>query len=105
MSDYKDVALKHIEEAVDELRSRVKRLKEGQFIQLAGIQFLIPVPEDHTKDYDQVIEMLKMSVDEELEIESDQFACYVMDDWDWKEDFARAAFSNKTTATAYRSSK
>ena len=34
-----------------------------------------------------MILMLEMSVDEELTVRSDEFACYVMDDWLWKDDW------------------
>lgn len=56
-------------------------------MQLAAVMFDLQVPQNHAKDYDQVIAMLEMCVDDELSIRSDEFACYVMDDWDWKEDF------------------
>lgn len=44
-------------------------------------------PADHTKDYDQVIEMLKMSQDDELELPTQQFVQFVMDEWSWQSHF------------------
>lgn len=44
-------------------------------------------PVSHEKDYEQVIQMLQMEVEDTVDLESDQFACFVMDDWDWKEEF------------------
>lgn len=41
-------------------------------------------PENHTSDYDQIITMLEMSVDDVIELEEHQFAQYVMDRWNWK---------------------
>ncbi len=44
-------------------------------------------PENHTDDYDTVIDMLEMSVDEELEITVEQFQRYARDKWDWTDNF------------------
>jgi hypothetical protein len=41
-------------------------------------------PEDHTGDYDDVIEMLCMAIGNEVELTQTQFRCYVKDDWGWK---------------------
>lgn len=80
---YKQAALNEIQKGMDKLRKQVENLEGGEMIRLAAVSFSLPYPESHEKDYNQVIAMLEMSVDEELTIKSDEFACYVMDDWDW----------------------
>lgn len=45
-------------------------------------------PEDHTKDYDRVLKMLDMSVDDEVTLDASAFAKYVLDDWGWKQNWA-----------------
>jgi hypothetical protein len=47
------------------------------------------VPEDHTEDYDRVLTMARMSVDEVGELSEDEFAMYVMDQWSCKNAFTR----------------
>lgn len=47
-------------------------------------------PEDHTKDYDRVLAMLSMSVDDTVELSADSFSQYVLDDWDWKDSWTFA---------------
>jgi tetratricopeptide (TPR) repeat protein len=52
-------------------------------------------PEDHTKDYDNAIEMLEMALKAvestvhpeaaTIKITRKDFACYVRDDWGWKD--------------------
>jgi len=49
--------------------------------------FTGPVPQDHTDDYDRVIDMLEMEIRDELEIDEQQFKMYVRDDWSWKGQF------------------
>lgn len=45
-------------------------------------------PEDHTRDYDRVIEMIKMSADDTVTLDHMSFRQYVLDDWQWKEEWA-----------------
>jgi hypothetical protein len=56
----------------------------------------LPEPEDHTDDYDRIIAMLEMSLDDELELPQREFSQYALDDWGWKHDFIN-------TASAYNS--
>lgn len=50
-------------------------------------------PEDHSKEYNQVLKMLEMSQDEELELNSHEFSCYVMDEWGWQAAFLMSSSS------------
>jgi hypothetical protein len=88
---YKEKAKLEIEKAMGRLAKRVDELEEGEVLILSSVHFNLEVPRNHEKDYDQVIQMLEMSVDDELEIMTDEFACYVMDDWTWKEDFVNVS--------------
>lgn len=95
---YKTVALKEIERGMDRLKKQVEELRAGEVLHLTAVSFNIAVPQNHSKDYDQVISMLEMSVDDTLTIRSDEFAMYVMDDWGWKTDF-------ENTSTIYGAKK
>jgi hypothetical protein len=39
-------------------------------------------PSNHVKDYDRVITMLEMSVDDTVTLDAQDFDRYVMDNWD-----------------------
>jgi hypothetical protein len=67
--------------ALAELNDRVKALGEGRIPDIS-IDILRPV--DHTRDYDRVIGMLEMDVEEELVLSETDYAQYVNDDWSWK---------------------
>ena len=87
---YNDSVRAEIHAAIVMLRERIDELDEidaDKMIRLSNIRFDLEVPFNHEKDYDQVIEMLKMTVDTEVILKADEFACYVMDDWSWKKDF------------------
>lgn len=84
---YRTKALTKIDEVFGDLKKKIEDLKDGQTIALMSVSFGLDVPVSHEKDYDQVIQMLKMSTEETIKLSSDEFACYVMDDWDWKQTF------------------
>lgn len=81
---------------IEELDKALRDARENR-----GIRTVIALqpPQDHTEDYDKVIAMLQMSVDEIIEIEEDDFNCYVMDNWQWS---AHAKFLNSTYAAGAR---
>lgn len=47
-------------------------------------------PHSHERDYTRVINMLTMSIDEEIKISDTQFSQYVEDEWSWKGAFMAA---------------
>ena len=87
---YKAQAIQRIDEVMGDIKSRIERLRQGQVIELVAVSFGLNVPRSHEKDYDQVIAMLQMSVDDTLTVRSDEFACYVMDDWEWKAEWTHS---------------
>jgi hypothetical protein len=69
---------------VRELDSRIADVKAGRRIEH---YIRLPEPADHTDDYDRILAMAEMSVDEVVELDADDFARFVMDQWSWKHDF------------------
>lgn len=49
-----------------------------------NIQIILDRPEDHTKDYDRVIAMLKHHLGDTFEVDEQSYKQYVDDDWSWK---------------------
>jgi hypothetical protein len=54
------------EEVIVQLERALENARAGRCY---TTQFRLPEPEDHTRDYDRVIEMLEMSVDEVTELD------------------------------------
>ncbi|GAB3077757.1 hypothetical protein [Pedococcus soli] len=70
---------------IRELERRIRHVRTGRAVD----QYLrLPEPEDHTADYDRVLTMAAMSVDDIVELTSEDFAMYVMDQWNWKQSFS-----------------
>lgn len=76
------------------LGEQIKRAEQGLIV---DNYISIPQPEDHTVDYDQVLEMLDLSVDDTIELTYRDFSQYVRDDWGWKGQFA----TTNATLAAY----
>jgi hypothetical protein len=70
--------------AVQQLTDHVKRIQKGKLVE---VYVRLPLPEDHTRDYDRVIQMLERSLDETVFLSEADFRAYVQDDWDWKRAF------------------
>lgn len=83
-SIFEDALIGYRKEAIRLLDKALKDAKEGRKIN-TWIQLQEPV--DQTKDYDRAIKMIEMSVDENTEVSERDFQCYVLDDWQWKQQF------------------
>jgi hypothetical protein len=89
-------ARKAYNERVKELTTELsKRAAAGK---LVGIQALaiynLPVPKNHRRDYERVIQMVMWHEGETFDLSEHEVAQYIMDDWSWKREFA-------TTNAAY----
>lgn len=82
---FEEAQTKYREFVIGELDSMLADAKAGRKVRRS---VSLPEPEDHTRDYDRVIMMLKMSVDDEIELMNQEFENYVMDNWGWNASFA-----------------
>jgi hypothetical protein len=72
------------ERMIEEFERRLKDARDGLRIDTS---FGMPVPEDHTDDYDREIRMLEMEIDDTIRLSAHEFDRYVMDNWGWKASF------------------
>lgn len=79
-------------QAVQLLEDHIKRIRDGDMVE---VYVRLPRPVNQLKDYDRVLAMLEMHLEDEIEVGEDDFASYVMDDWGWKQNFlaSNAAYS------------
>lgn len=69
---------------IKELQEKLALAKKGE---LTDLRIHATRIGDNSRDYERTIQMLEMTVDEELDLTGDQFECYVMDRWHWQEQF------------------
>lgn len=82
---------------METLEAHLEELKAGKLLRV--ITYL-PVPEDHTKDYDRVLKMLDMHQSNSIDISQEDFAKYVMDDWQWRREFLNTSANYSAGAAA-----
>lgn len=80
--------LKAAGKALDEMVAKVARRE------LVNLRFTLPIPEDHTRDYERVLKLLEMTKDAGqdtvLLLENEQ-SMYVMDEWGWQKAFSQTS--------------
>lgn len=70
---------------IEELDRALDEAKRGKTIKRA---FALPVPEDHTDDYDTAIAMLEWHTKDAVELSQREFMTYVENKWGWLTSFA-----------------
>lgn len=70
---------------IELLEEHIERIKKGK---VEVVQVFLPVPEDHTDDYDKAILTLDWTVFDEVVLSIREFDMYVRDNWTWKNEFA-----------------
>jgi len=77
---------------IEELDRMLADAKTGRPIQ-RSINLAEPV--DHRADYDRILAMLEMSVDDIIVLDAQEFNQYVLDNWEWSR---LASYTNKSYA-------
>lgn len=67
-----------------ELKRWLRHAKKGDFKKTA---VSIRAPQPHVKEYDRAIQMLEMSVSDQVTMSEHMFQMYVNDEWEWKQKF------------------
>jgi hypothetical protein len=77
--------------AQTELDKYVARLSKGDPVKVSVHMF---PPEDHTDDYERALRMLDLDTRSEIELDEEDSAQFLMDDWGWTNSFADSYTSN-----------
>lgn len=70
---------------IEELDQALDEAKNGGVIKRG---FSLPVPEDHTSDFDTVIQMLEWDKAKSVTLSQSEFRTYVENEWGWQQSFA-----------------
>lgn len=82
--DYEEAVVGYKEQLVAKLKEMLRDAKAGKPV--SGHVGLAP-PNNNLRDYDRAIAMLEASLDNELELDQNEFSNYYMDEWHWKDQF------------------
>jgi hypothetical protein len=83
IAKYREELIRHLDFALESARNGKKIITNVKLIQ----------PQDHTDDYDRVIGMLDMSVDDEIVIDGTQYQQFILDQWEWSKQFSSTSAS------------
>ena len=72
-------------ECIRILNKNIEQVRLGKL--KAALYLHEQIPSDHTKDYEVVIGLLLLSTSAEVELEAAEYRRFVMDDWDWKQEW------------------
>lgn len=72
------------EAMIEKLQETLKLVKKGKVKEL---NVALSRPRSYEKDYTETIEMLELSVDENINLDSESFRAYFKDEWSWSTGF------------------
>lgn len=76
---------KYRERVIEHLDARLAEIRNGSKI---DVYISLPVPEDHTDDYQAVIDGLEWDTRDEVELNTREFNTLVRNQWAWAPSFA-----------------
>ena|SRR6059036_2156870 len=72
------------EQYINELERMLKDARRGDKIRR---EITLPMPVDHTSDYNAIIEMIKRHVEDTIVLQEEDVRKYIMDQWNWMNAF------------------
>jgi hypothetical protein len=102
IKENRDSHRKQFEEALNGWKKRViEELEKAVVNAKKDIRYItffeLPRPDDHTPEYDAIIDQIAWHEKDEIELGIHEFNLFVRDDWGWKKDFLKnAAMYSKT---------
>lgn len=89
--EYQEALLEFHVRLVEDLKLAAKKVaKTENPADLKNFSFSIQFPQNHEQDFVDVIEMLEMSVDETINLDSESFKAYIKNEWQWQHHFRAA---------------
>lgn len=95
-TEYIEALAEFHERLLSDLKLAVKKVNSTQnTVDLKNFSFHVQFPQNHEREYEDVIEMLEMSVDENIELDSQSFKAYIKNEWHWQGQMraAKAAYA------------
>jgi uncharacterized protein YbgA (DUF1722 family) len=84
VAEYDEALENYKAAAVEVLAKRLKEARKGNIL----LHFDLPDPRKFEEDYDQAIEMVEWSLDDEIELMEQDFKAFVLNKWAWEQLFA-----------------
>jgi hypothetical protein len=79
------------------LENKLEDLKAGHEVNL---HIGLHIPSNHVDDFDRIIEMLEMCIDDDIKLNQDDFQCYIRNRWHWNTEFLASNRAYSETAAS-----
>lgn len=90
VKEYKDAIAAYQKATIKALKDALNRAQNGDFTKVV---VNVSVPTSHEDEFTQILDMLKMSVDEKITLDTEAFQAYVKNNWPWRKQFDLLAAS------------
>lgn len=85
--NYKAAVKIYQKEIVAEVKKIYDNARKEKRVKCGHIYINTTEPEQHLKDYDEVIEMLEMSTGDEIELNRENYRQFIKDEWKWSSSY------------------
>ena len=92
VTEYNQALIDFKAKMIKELEVALKKAKKGE---LDKVQLILSPPSDYTESYQEVIDMMEVSVDEVINLDSEAFKAYYKNEWSWSNSFKTLVGSYK----------
>lgn len=92
VKDYDEAVLGYQRAAIAAVSVKKVELESNA---IAPLYFDLVIPKSHEKAYKHTIRMMELETRDEIDLTIDQFGCFVMDDWTWKQEFVGSTMRYK----------
>jgi hypothetical protein len=87
---YKQAIVEYRKQAGQALKKQLNNVEEGKKFSLT---FKLVKPLNYTNQYEKVIGMLEMSLEDKVLLSDNEYSQYVLDNWNWKTAFIGSTMS------------
>ena len=92
ISEYKQAMIDFKQKMIGELEAALIKANAGE---LEKLYISVSPPTDHSDDYQEVIDMMEVSVDDVINLDSEAFKAYYKNEWSWTNQFKTLVGSYK----------
>lgn len=85
--DYKEAVDGYRSAKIKVLEDELEKVKAEDKPEKTSLNVTLNKPINYVSEYTEIIDMLEMSVDEIINLDSDSFQAYIKDNWSWKRSF------------------
>jgi len=96
IADYKESVIDFTKGVLKIAQENLRLAQTGDVAEIAKIRSTPQVPVSFADSYTRAIRMLELSVEETIEVDATTFNQLVLDEWQWKQQFAAMSSTYKS---------